>query len=1508
MIAKSFLGIDCGSVSLNLVLRAGSAEQPVCVYARTQGRPLQTLVEALEQLKAQAEDNIDLSGVLVTGSGRELLSRVLGIPAINEITAHAAGAFCVNPAIRTIVEIGGQDSKFIRIEPPESGSSPRIVAFRMNEICAAGTGAFLDEQAARLGIPVESYDSIALQSQHPAPIAGRCAVFAKTDMIHKAQEGVALPDILFGVAFALARNYISALVRGHAIESLVSLQGGVMANAAVVRAFGELLRVPPDGIIVPPHFNVLGALGCAVLCRESPAIVPTSLDVLRERAVCGQRALAPRSSSSPLIRPMMNQVPPVRGSGDGLPPMPPLVMGLDVGSVSVKGVVIDGNGSIIREDYRLSMGRPLDALQEVIDAISLSEKEAGEDLFAKRSLPRPLSKNFYNSVGIPASWSRKPESLRYIEFLEGGSGGTSLHKEVPPDLQSLKPPLREPVAACAVTGSGRVLAGRLLDAELIVNEISAQARAAVEHDPSVDTVIEIGGQDSKWIAIEHGSLKDFEMNRVCAAGTGSFLMEQAGRLGLDIGEEFSDAAFASSAPSDLGTRCTVFMESDLIHHQNNGASREDLAAGVCTSIVRNYLERVANHKALGDRILFLGGVAANPAVRAAFEKETGKRLVSPGFFSVSGAFGAALSALDLIRAGRLRSGTQQRSWPRLGSLSREGFRCGGCSNDCTVDRYKLTGREVFHGGRCDRWEVEEGRQKRDDAPGFFQVRTDMLEKAASCQAAANSDATRERSLAKPVWGMVRSPHFYEWFPFWKAFFSHVGIDLKVSSPANRRQFERGVRYLQVETCLPVKILAGQVHALVEDGVRTIFHPAILNEGPPAAGARPAEHCPYVQASSQFFRGAFDVEWVEPVISFQLDPDAFLNEHVRMAEALGIDRKRVLEAFTRGLAELNLFKESIEARGRAFLESLADGEQALVVLGKPYHTSDRFLNMDLADLFKRLGIPAVPGDLLPIESYPSRSPIAWKYQLQMIALARVIARDARLFPVMITFYGCGPDPFTMRHIKESLKGKPLLILEMDEHSSRAGIMTRMEAYLDSVRRYGRGNPESTGRRGLRDSALIRSGLEEEQFDGVPKPSSQRRAGGTRGPTSCESAVGAREGRVDTVYFPYFGDHAYAFAAAARSVDIDSRVLPPPDEVSAMLGRPHLMGGECHPYALILGDYLKLAQDLGPAKAGRSLFCVPGYSACRLGQYPVYIEKVRKECGHPMRVIADLSQALTAFGLSKKHREAVQLRTWEGLIVYDVLLRAYLAKRALAGDPPGLNGLYQDCRDHVFQSLSRGKPEQGLEEALQELSHVSSDRGADRPVVAVTGDYYTRIVSFANNDVYEEIERLGGTVWSPPTFSDGLKHYYLLEATHRNISSCSEETAASASFYSSLVLAEMRIKGSRAAREFLCDRLDPAGARARKIAALHIDPRFPPGIAAPLATALDYVEQGAHGLLNLITLNCSYGTVVTAVLGRALKDRRDFPLLTLVYDGLKKTNERTRLEAFMEQVHDHFRRNS
>jgi hypothetical protein len=447
---------------------------------------------------------------------------------------------------------------------------------------------------------------------------------------------------------------------------------------------------------------------------------------------------------------------------------------------------------------------------------------------------------------------------------------------------------------------------------------------------------------------------------------------------------------------------------------------------------------------------------------------------------------------------------------------------------------------------------------------------------------------------------------------------------------------------------------------------------------------------------------------------------------------------------------------------------------------------------------------------------------------------------------------------------------MLVLEMDEHSSRAGILTRIEAFMDRIRSF--------------SNKLRKSRLNADKVKNR----------GSRHSTKAE-----------LVYIPNFSEHSYGFAAAAKSVGIQAEVLPPPDEESERLGRPHAIGGECHPYVLVLGDYLKLANSLPSHQASKSMLYMLGMDACRLGQFPVYMERVRRQLGLELRVIQDLQEAVRSFGVSEIGRQRALLRLWEGLNAYDVLLGAFLQIRPRAKDQAILDRLYPQARESLYQALCEGRIKQGMEEALHILQQAPTQDIDPRPVVAVTGDYYTRVVPFANNDVYQEIERLGGVLWSPPTFSDSFKMGVLRNLIWSLLNHQSREAARHGLFYAVISLLEFRIKSARTVRSMLTAPMDISGFDLwRKVAPL-ADTKLPSGITAPISTALKHVDLGADGVLNLITLNCSYGTVVTAALMRALKKRDRVPMLTLVFDGLKKTNEKTRLEAFMEQVWEHFR---
>jgi predicted nucleotide-binding protein (sugar kinase/HSP70/actin superfamily) len=403
---------------------------------------------------------------------------------------------------------------------------------------------------------------------------------------------------------------------------------------------------------------------------------------------------------------------------------------------------------------------------------------------------------------------------------------------------------------------------------------------------------------------------------------------------------------------------------------------------------------------------------------------------------------------------------------------------------------------------------------------------------------------------------------------------------------------------------------------------------------------------------------------------------------------------------------------------------------------------------------------------------------------------------------------------------------------------------------------------------------------------------------------QQVAATRTRKAGVLYLPYLSDHAYAFAAAARSVGVEAHVLDPPDQESERLGRPHMVGGECHPYTLVLGDYLKLAKTVSESSAWKSRFYMISPDACRLGQFPVYINKIRQELGLSLGVVQDIQQGLDDFGLSQRSRQRILLRVWEGLNAYDLLLRLLLQIRPRVRNRLAVDRLYDECRDRLFNALSTGRVREGVEEVLHDLYMLSNDNAEPRPVVVVTGDYYTRVVPFANNDVYREIEALGGCLWSPPTFSDCYKLGTMRDFTWSLLSGRSRNAARHGLFYTLMTLLEFNVKGSRMARQ-VNGPLDVMGIGMWKTAANHADTKLPAGITAPIATTLRNLDSGGDGVLNLMTLNCSYGTVVTAALMRALKDRPDVPMLTLVYDGLKKTNEKTRIEAFMEQVHDRFK---
>ena len=555
-----------GTSTVKLALLQGERLEGTWL-GKHQGNLLSTLRSGLEQI---ALPNKPVKLALTGGNCQALLEVCPELQRLEDIPAIVEGVRYLAPAAGSVIEIGSQSARFI------SGLGGKAPCFHINEHCAGGTGSFFEDQMSRLGLCIEDYSRLVEQAREIPNLSGRCAVFAKTDIIHRQQEGVPKEDILLGLCYAMIRNYKATIVKDLPVEKPVAFCGGVTCNSGVVQAIRDVFGLTREELIVPEQARFAAALGTA-LCAEQPVEWNHILQRLtKTKNPTGHGFSLPKlqlDHDSVLADPPCAGVVPTEGA----------YLGIDIGSTSTDLVLLGADNSLLDFQYLRTAGEPETVVRKGLAAI---REKHGE-----------------------------------------------IH-----------------VLGVGVTGSGRERLGRMMGADAIRDEITAQAKAASYWVPEADTVFEIGGQDSKYISLKDGAVEDFQMNKICAAGTGSFVEEQAARMGIPIGE-FGPLALTAEHPCDLGERCTVFIETAIAQASAQGAAQADIAAGLCHSIVKNYLHKVVGSKPVGQHIVLQGGVDYNPGIVAAFQSVYEERIQVSPVFSISGAFGAALLAKEAVGSG-----------------------------------------------------------------------------------------------------------------------------------------------------------------------------------------------------------------------------------------------------------------------------------------------------------------------------------------------------------------------------------------------------------------------------------------------------------------------------------------------------------------------------------------------------------------------------------------------------------------------------------------------------------------------------------------------------------------------------------------------------------------------------------------------------------------------------------------------------------------------------------------
>ncbi len=1027
-----WLGIDLGASSVKLVALSEAREM---LFARREahgGAPAPVLERLLGELDAALGLGL-CAGWAMCGSSCENVADRLGAAApeaLGDVPATAAGAALLAPGARSVIEVGAQSARYL------TDLDARMPSFSMNESCAAGTGSFFEDQMMRLGLPLEDYSAIVAGSKTVPRLSGRCAVFAKTDIIHRQQEGVPVEDILQGLCHAMVKTYKATIVRALPVRPPVALAGGVLMNEGVVRAVREVFGLGEGELLVRPDFVYLPACGCALealsagraacageaggvgaaadgageaagacggVCRpatvsDAAALVRLHAALAAEAGGAGADGADGGASGAAAARARLARLEPLppqeldRGLGfvalprerwardaDGLAPC---TLGVDVGSTSTNLVLVDLEGNLLDAQYLRTRGNPKAAV--------------GQGLAS----------------------------------LEARLGGLVR------------------VVAAATTGSGRTMIGEHVGADVVRDEITCQARGASATVPETDTVFEIGGQDSKYVALRAGRVTDFQMNKVCAAGTGSFIEEQAARLDIAL-PDYGALAFSAASPVDLGERCTVFVETAINAALSAGATKAEVAAGLCQSVVRNYLHKVVASKPVGERIVLQGGVCYNPALVAAFKQFYGERLSVNPNFAVSGAFGAALIALDAWRAGV--------GLPAGGAPGVDGAPAVPPALPDLLAAARGEGPAVFEtafkgfnllGGHEARARVSSEEVERNLA--YF----------ARTKEAYEQGYTGQIDPQKKTVGIPRALMLHKLFPMANAFFTALGFNVLLSRESDEQTVRDCQGAAQGETCFPFKLLHGHMKQLADAGVDYVFMPRIHTVRHVKSTVDHNYACPYMQVGAELAAQELDfagrgIELISPQFEMDYGQNAIADSLLEIGERLGFTRQQAARAMLKGGFAVMKFTKVLEDYGDELLRSLKPGERAIVLVTRNYNFEDPILNSGIARALIERGCKVLTVSHLHAHSldismdYPS---LYWPFAQHVISGAKLVRRDPRLFAVYLTNHGCGPDAMVSHLFRKEMGDKPYLQIEMDEHYSAVGIVTRIEAFLNAIESY------------------------------------------------------------------------------------------------------------------------------------------------------------------------------------------------------------------------------------------------------------------------------------------------------------------------------------------------------------------------------------------------------------------------------------------------------------------------
>nr|WP_302747199.1 2-hydroxyacyl-CoA dehydratase [uncultured Clostridium sp.] len=1157
------------------------------------------------------------------------------------------------------------------------GEDAKIIYFtggidqRMNGICAGGTGSFIDQMASLLQTDASGLNEYAKNYKAIYPIAARCGVFAKTDIQPLINEGATKEDLSASIFQAVVNQTISGLACGKPIRGNVAFLGGPLHFLPELRAaFIRTLNLGADQIIAPDHSHLFAAIGAAM---NSDPKTTASLHDLIERLSHGIKMDFEVKRMEPLFTDEA-----------------------DYEKFRTRNASHDvKKGDLATYEGNCYLG---------IDAGSTTTKVAlvGED--------GSLLYRFYsNNNGSPLA-----TAIRAMQ---------EIHDQLPEKAQ---------IAYSCSTGYGEALLKSALMLDEGEVETISHYYAAAAFEPDVDCILDIGGQDMKCIKIKDGTVDSVQLNEACSSGCGSFIETFAKSLNYSVQDFAKEALFAKN-PTDLGTRCTVFMNSNVKQAQKEGASVADISAGLAYSVIKNALFKVikiTNASDLGKHVVVQGGTFYNDAVLRSFEKISGCEAVRPDIAGIMGAYGAALIARERYDASKT---TTMLPIDKILSLTYKTTmaRCQGCTNHCvlTINRFD-GGRQFVTGNRCERGLG--GNKQKKDIPNLFDYKYHRM---------FDYEPLTADLAPRGTVGIPRVLNMYENYPFWAVFFKELGYRTVLSPKSTRQIYELGIESIPSESeCYPAKLAHGHIEWLIRQGLTYIFYPCVPYERNETPEAGNHYNCPMVTSYAENIKNNVE-SLTDHKVHFRNPFMAFTNEEIltkRLVEEFtrdqSIPEKEIRAAAHKAWQELIASRQDIEKKGEEVIAWLKEtGHHGIVLAGRPYHV-DPEINHGIPELITSYGFAVLTEDSVSHLGRVDRPLIVtdqWMYHSRLYEAASYVKTQPNLDLIQLNSFGCGLDAVTTDQVNDILtrSGKIYTLLKIDEVNNLGAARIRVRSLIAAIR--------------VREMRHYHKPIVSSAYSRVYFTKEMKKN--------------------YTILCPQMSPiHFDLIEPAVRSCGYNLEVLQNSDRTAIDTGLKYVNNDACYPSLIVVGQIMDALLSGKYDLEHTAVIMSQTGGGCRASNYIGFIRRALERAGMPQIPVISLNANGMETNPGFKITLPLLTKAMQAVVYGDLFMRVLYATRPYEAKAGSANALHEKWKAICIKSLQ--KHSLSMAEFNRNIRGIIHDfdelprRDIQKPRVGIVGEILVKFSPLANNHVVELLEAEGAEAVMPDLLDFLLYCFY------------------------------------------------------------------------------------------------------------------------------------------------------